>query len=196
MRIIHLFESLPFRILIGLSYMIVIHTRFTRTLNLIYNSHIVMLLVCIYRHTTIWCRLGCHDPKKVQARAHQAAPLLWLQASCQLSGKPSTVWTYCIRATISGPIIQTCPMPVSIILDRHRRPFCLKIFCRHVLDWTPDWFIMGCKLTLRAFQTSTKMCHNSKILWTFLYKEIYLFLVGTNFFSYQNANQCILLFCC
>ena len=153
-----------------------------------------MLLLCIYRHTTIWCRLGCHDPKKVQARAHQAAPLLWLQASCQLSGKPSTVWTHCIQATILGPIIQTYPMPVSIILDRHRRPFCLKIFCRHVLDWTPDWFIMGCKLTLRACQTSTKMCHNSKILWTFLYKEI-LSLARWNKLFF-HIKMLINAFCC
>ena len=148
--------------------MIVIHTKYTRALDLPNKRQIAILKKCLFRPITSYCHRNCRDPRKARARAHQAAPHLYLQASCQLSGKRLMVWKYCMLVAGWGQTTRICRMPASITPSNPHPPYHRKIFCKHAPRLTLALCIMRPRQILHGCQIFTGMSRNLKMISTSL----------------------------
>ena len=142
--------------------MIVIHTKYTCGLDLPNKSQIAILKKCLFRPKMSFCHRNCRDPREGRARAHQAAPQLSLQASCQLNGRAWTASKCYMLAANWGQTTRACLMLVSIIQSSLHLQYYQKISCKHVLRLTLALCIMRPRQTSRGCQTFTEMSRNLK----------------------------------
>ena len=117
------------------------------------------------------CHRNCQDPREARARAHQAAAHLYLQASCQVSGKRRMVWRYCMLVAGWGQTTQMCRMPASITPSNPHPPYHRKIFCKHAPRLTLALSIMWPRQISHEYQTFTVMSRNLKIIWISLFDQ-------------------------